>query len=48
MLYYFLANEASEIHHAQELENRFWTVFAMLGTTSAVFVADSPFCFGTF
>lgn len=46
ILYYFLANEASEIHHAQEFENRFWTLFAMLATSASVFVKDSPFCFG--
>jgi len=46
MLYYFLANEASEIHHAQEFENRFWTVFAMLATGTGIFVNDSPFYFG--
>ena len=46
MLYYFLANEASEIHHAQEFENRFWTVFAMLATGTGIFVNDSPIYFG--
>ncbi|KAL3760315.1 hypothetical protein ACHAWU_006313 [Discostella pseudostelligera] len=46
ILYYFLANESSEIHHAQEFENRFWTLFAMLLTSASIYVKDSPFCFG--
>mmetsp|Transcript_40090 Transcript_40090/g.84174 ORF Transcript_40090/g.84174 Transcript_40090/m.84174 type:complete len:1284 (+) Transcript_40090:51-3902(+) len=46
ILGYFLANESSEIHHAQEFENRFWTVFAVLLASAGIFVKDSPFCFG--
>ncbi|KAL7546997.1 hypothetical protein ACHAWF_010314 [Thalassiosira exigua] len=46
ILYYFLANEASGIHHAQEFENRFWTIFSMLWFSTGIFVRDSPVCFG--
>lgn len=46
ILYYFLANEASGIHHAQEFENRFWTLIAMLLTAAIIFVKDSPLYFG--
>jgi len=44
-LYLFCANEAHEVHHAQEYENRFWTVFAILLSTAAVFATDSPIAF---
>ena len=46
ILYYFIANETSGMHHAQEFENRFWTIFAFLLTSACVYVKDSPFCFG--
>lgn len=46
ILYYFIANETSGMHHAQEFENRFWTIFAFLLTAACVYVKDSPFCFG--
>jgi len=46
ILYYFIANETSGMHHAQEFENRFWTIFALLLTATCVYVKDSPFCFG--
>ncbi|KAL7501183.1 hypothetical protein ACHAWT_011044 [Skeletonema menzelii] len=43
ILYYFLANEGTTIHHAQEFENRFWTVFFVLLTMAGIYVKDSPF-----
>lgn len=46
ILVYFLANEESEIHHAQEFENRFWTVFSVLLTMASIYVRDSPFYLG--
>lgn len=42
----FIINEAGGMHHAQEFENRFWTVFAVLMATAIIFVRDSPLCFG--
>mmetsp|Transcript_16091 Transcript_16091/g.37184 ORF Transcript_16091/g.37184 Transcript_16091/m.37184 type:complete len:209 (-) Transcript_16091:908-1534(-) len=42
-LYYFIANESSSaMHHAQEFENRFWTLFAVLLASASLFVPDSP------
>ncbi|KAL9191023.1 hypothetical protein ACHAXT_000729 [Thalassiosira profunda] len=46
ILWYFIANEASGIHHAQEFENRFWTVFAVLLASACTFVNDSPLYMG--
>jgi len=46
-LYIFLANESHEVHHAQEYENRFWTIFAALCSTAAFFAVDSPLAFGS-
>ena len=45
-LYLFLTNESSSVHHAQEFENRFWTIFAVLFSTAFFFARDSPFAFG--
>lgn len=45
-LYLFVAYEESGVHHAQEFENRFWTIFAMLLTTTLIFASDSPVAFG--
>lgn len=46
VLYCFISNESSEIHHAQEFENRFWTALAALFAMASIFVKDSPVCFG--
>src|SRR3569832_470683 len=45
-LYLFMAYEESGVHHAQEFENRFWTIFAVLLSTALFFAADSPLAFG--
>lgn len=45
-LYLFMAYEESGVHHAQEFENRFWTIFAMLLSTALFFAKDSPLAFG--
>jgi len=45
-LYLFIAYEESGVHHAQEFENRFWTIFALFSSTALFFAADSPFAFG--
>lgn len=45
-LYLFMAYEESGFHHAQEFENRFWTIFAILLTTALLFAEDSPLAFG--
>eukprot|EP00978_Attheya_sp_CCMP212_P001286 scaffold2680_cov57-Attheya_sp.AAC.1 len=45
-LYLFIANEESAFHHAQEFENRFWTIFTLLLTTALFFANDSPLAFG--
>lgn len=42
-LYLFMAYEESGVHHAQEFENRFWTIFAGLLSTALIFAHDSPF-----
>lgn len=41
-----MAYEESGIHHAQEFENRFWTIFALLLSTALFFAKDSPLEFG--
>jgi hypothetical protein len=41
-LYLFIAYEESGVHHAQEFENRFWTMFAILLATALFFASDSP------
>lgn len=46
-LYLFIAYEESGLHHGQEFENRFWTVFAVLLSTSLFYASDSPVAFGT-
>jgi len=46
ILYMFIANEDNGVHHAQEFENRFWTVFIMLFSTVIIFLNESPFAFG--
>ena len=45
-LYLFMAYEESGVHHAQEFENRFWTIFALLLSTALFFAKDSPVAFG--
>ena len=45
-LYLFLANEEHGVHHAQEFENRFWTIFALLFSTALFFAKDSPIAIG--
>lgn len=45
-LFYFLMNESHEVHNAQEFENRFWTIFAVLLSTAVIFAKDSPLAFG--
>jgi hypothetical protein len=45
-LYLFMAYEESGVHHAQEFENRFWTIFALLLSTALLFAKDSPMAFG--
>lgn len=45
-LYLFFTNEESGVHHAQEFENRFWTIFALLFSTALFFAKDSPIAFG--
>ncbi|KAG7361269.1 TRAPP trafficking subunit Trs65-domain containing protein [Nitzschia inconspicua] len=47
-LYLFMAYEESSFHHAQEYENRFWTIFALLFSTAIFFAKDSPFAFGQY
>jgi hypothetical protein len=42
----FLFNESHNVHNAQEFENRFWTIFALLFTTALFFAADSPIALG--
>jgi hypothetical protein len=37
-----MAYEESGVHHAQEFENRFWTIFALLFSTAVLFAKDSP------
>lgn len=38
----FLFDESHNVHNAQEFENRFWTIFALLFTTACFFAKDSP------
>ena len=45
-LYLFLANEKAGVHNAQEFENRFWTVFALMVGTTVLFAKDSPIAIG--
>eukprot|EP00520_Triparma_pacifica_P007006 CAMPEP_0118651948 /NCGR_PEP_ID=MMETSP0785-20121206/11055_1 /TAXON_ID=91992 /ORGANISM="Bolidomonas pacifica, Strain CCMP 1866" /LENGTH=475 /DNA_ID=CAMNT_0006544429 /DNA_START=267 /DNA_END=1691 /DNA_ORIENTATION=+ len=45
-LYLFLANERLSVHNAQEFENRFWTVFALMLATAVFFARDSPLALG--
>ena len=45
-MYVFIKNERSGVHHAQEYENRFWTIFAILLSTALFFAKDSPLAFG--
>lgn len=47
-LYLFIANEESSFHQAQEYENRFWTIFALLFSTALFFANDSPLAFGQY
>ena len=43
-----MANEEHGVHHAQEYENRFWTIFALLFSTALLFAKDSPLAFGRY
>jgi hypothetical protein len=43
-----MAYEESGVHHAQEYENRFWTIFASLFSTALFFAKDSPIAFGLY
>ena len=45
-LYLFVAHEDAGVHHAQEFENRFWTIFTLLSSTAVFFAKDSPICIG--
>ena len=45
-LYLFISNEEHGIHHAQEFENRFWTIFAFLFSSALFFANDSPIAVG--
>uniref|UniRef100_A0A7S4ERR4 Uncharacterized protein n=1 Tax=Pseudo-nitzschia australis TaxID=44445 RepID=A0A7S4ERR4_9STRA len=47
-LYLFVAYEEHGVHHAQEYENRFWTIFAMLFSTALLFAQDSPVAIGKY
>ena len=47
-LYLFIANESSNVHRAQEFENRFWTIFALLFSTALFFANDSPVAVGRY
>jgi len=47
-LYLFVANEEHGVHHAQEYENRFWTIFALLFSTALFFAQDSPVAIGKY
>lgn len=47
-LYLFIAFEEAGVHDAQEFENRFWTVFAILLSTALFFASDSPVAFGKY
>mmetsp|Transcript_12889 Transcript_12889/g.23588 ORF Transcript_12889/g.23588 Transcript_12889/m.23588 type:complete len:1284 (-) Transcript_12889:1583-5434(-) len=47
-LYLFVANEKAGVHNAQEFENRFWTVFALMFSTAVLFAKDSPFALGLY
>eukprot|EP00536_Pseudo-nitzschia_multiseries_P010728 jgi/Psemu1/297650/fgenesh1_pm.337_\ len=47
-LYLFVAYEEHGVHHAQEYENRFWTIFAMLFSTALFFAQDSPVAIGEY
>lgn len=42
----FLFNERHHVHNAQEFENRFWTIFAVLFSTALFFAKDSPLALG--
>ena len=42
----FLFNESHGVHDAQEFENRFWTIFAVLFSTALFFAKDSPLALG--
>ena len=42
----FLTNEGSPLLYAQEAENRFWTVVAMLLSSAVFFAEDSPLRIG--
>ena len=41
-----MAYEEHGVHHAQERENQFWTIFALLFSTAMFFANDSPIALG--
>lgn len=41
-----MSNEEHGVHHAQERENQFWTIFTLLFSTAMFFAEDSPIAFG--
>ena len=43
-----MAYEEHGVHHAQEYENRFWTIFALLFSTALFFAQDSPVAIGKY
>mmetsp|Transcript_31808 Transcript_31808/g.77208 ORF Transcript_31808/g.77208 Transcript_31808/m.77208 type:complete len:1234 (-) Transcript_31808:85-3786(-) len=49
LVYLFMAYEdAQVVHQAQEYENRFWTILAMLFSTAVFFANDSPLAIGQY
>ncbi|ETW05129.1 hypothetical protein H310_04146 [Aphanomyces invadans] len=44
----YLGFESKAWHHAQEFENRFWTVMAFLFSTALFYSKDSPFAIGRY
>ncbi|CAK4655188.1 unnamed protein product [Aphanomyces euteiches] len=44
----YLSTESNAWHHAQEFENRFWTVMAFLFSTALFYIKDSPFAIGRY
>lgn len=43
-----MAYEEHGVHHHQEYENRFWTIFALLFSTALLFAQDSPVAIGKY
>ncbi len=44
--WYVRTEETNYLHHAQEFENRFWTLLAFVFSSCVVFINDSPFAIG--